>query len=96
MKVLGGDNFDSDIDEQAQQKKKPRDAKALRKQDFTGSQPLTTSKIGKLVRFIFLTHVDRIWQKGVLRCSQFQKYTQASTLSSPTLETWKDSLVSSS
>jgi len=31
MKVLAGDNFDSELDERPDQKKKPRDVKASRK-----------------------------------------------------------------
>lgn len=52
MKVLAGDNFDSDLDERPEQKKKPRDVKASRKQDFSVSTPLITSKIGKLVSLL--------------------------------------------
>ncbi len=52
LKILAGDNFDSDVDEN-QVSKKPRDVKASSKkgqQDFAGgSKPLINSKIGRLV-----------------------------------------------
>lgn len=87
MKVLAGDQFDSDIDEQT----KPRDAKAqLKKQDFS-SKPLTLSKIGRLVRTKLLFS---IWQKGVSLCLQCENFTKASTQLSTTLETLRGTWIS--
>jgi len=51
LKILGGDQFDSDLDEKQGAKVKPRDAKAAAKtkQDFRGtSTAVSTIKIGRL------------------------------------------------
>ena len=55
MKVLGGDQFDSDIDETSKKPLKQREIKAQSKskpkQDFTTKQILS-SKIGRLVSYL--------------------------------------------